>query len=186
MPGAKLLEEFYRACTSNPGIKIFEGCILPVGIRTAFNYECPVNLDGGVFWTCNLMVEKELFFRVKGFDEDYPFASMEDVDFRNKFVRNEKTIFLKDAVVWHPWKFVKNPYEKFERAYLSHIIFLEKWPDKRKDFDIFSAIKKVLYNLKDDVIPNFFAYRGVGISYIFAFYKFLFKLALTNRKINIV
>jgi GT2 family glycosyltransferase len=153
-----------------------------MGNRLAFNFECPVNASGGLLWSCNLMIEKELFFEVKGFDEDYPYASMEDVDFRNKIMIYTRFLFVKDAVVFHPWKLVENPKDKFGKALTSHLIFLNKWPDKKNQFGFTSAIRKILYNLKDDVIPNLIPYKAAGLSYNFEFYRFLFKLSLSLKE----
>jgi GT2 family glycosyltransferase len=52
-----------------------------------------------------MMIQKKLFESLDGFDENFPFPHMEDVDLRERVrLKNEKILFVKDAVVDHPPK----------------------------------------------------------------------------------
>jgi GT2 family glycosyltransferase len=64
----------------------------------------PINETGGWWWSCNLGVRREFFLDVLGgFDERFPFAHMEDVDFRERArAAGAREIFARDAVVDHP------------------------------------------------------------------------------------
>lgn len=65
--------------------------------------EAPLNAAGGCFWSCNIAVEAQTFWRAGGFDEHYPFAAMEDVDLRTALARlGVAPKFLADAIVNHP------------------------------------------------------------------------------------
>jgi GT2 family glycosyltransferase len=182
VPDRDLLEQYQKGCLANPGNLIFEGCILPIGEKLAYNYECPVNKEGGVLWSCNMMVDKGLFLRLGGFDEEYPFASMEDVDFRLRVMKEGKILFNKGAMVYHPWTKVESPQVKFERAYQSHIIFLKKWPRHSVEFGLSSIIRKMVSNLMREVLPNFILYKGKGINYVLSYYHFLFRLTFSLSK----
>jgi GT2 family glycosyltransferase len=53
------------------------------------------------------MVRRQLFCELGGFDESFPFAAMEDVDFRERLRdRGEHFEFVPDATVDHPPRYV--------------------------------------------------------------------------------
>ena len=62
VPQASLLEAYQVAIQHNPGIRAFEGAIHPEEWDELKRdmAECPVNLNGGLFWTANVMIEKTL------------------------------------------------------------------------------------------------------------------------------
>jgi GT2 family glycosyltransferase len=63
------------------------------------------NLTGGNFWSCNLAVRRDVFLKLGGFDEDFPEAAGEDMEFAWRIQKNKlSTFFSKDAIVYHPAK----------------------------------------------------------------------------------
>jgi GT2 family glycosyltransferase len=65
-------------------------------------YEAPINLKGGLLWSCNFMVQAGLFRAMGGLDEAFVHY-MEDVDFRERLrLRGEGTCFVEGAAVDHP------------------------------------------------------------------------------------
>jgi GT2 family glycosyltransferase len=90
------------AAAIRPDLDVYEGkTTCAAGIRSPLQ-EAPVNLKGACHWSCNLMVRAELFRRLGGFDEDYPF-SCEDMDFSDRLhVNNIPSRFIPDALVDHP------------------------------------------------------------------------------------
>jgi GT2 family glycosyltransferase len=63
----------------------------------------PVNLEGGVLWSCNFAIRRAGFERVGGFDERYPFAHMEDADLRIRLLKSGYMIrFVPSAEIDHP------------------------------------------------------------------------------------
>lgn len=84
------------------GAEVFEGkTTCEQGIRTVLD-EAPVNLTGGGFPSCNLMVSKPTFERVGRFDEDFSFWCEDQ--FFGAMVRRLGIgqRFVADAVVDHP------------------------------------------------------------------------------------
>lgn len=65
--------------------------------------ESPINLVGGNLWSCNMMIRRSRFEAMGGFDEDFPFPHMEDIDFHMR-AQNLKVpeMFVRSAVVDHP------------------------------------------------------------------------------------
>jgi glycosyltransferase involved in cell wall biosynthesis len=63
----------------------------------------PLNETGDAVWSCNMLVRREFFVRLGGFDERFPHAHMEDLDFQTR-ARSLAPIeqFSIDAVVDHP------------------------------------------------------------------------------------
>lgn len=82
---------------------VFEGKVTCEAGVTSPLYSAPVNLEGGCLWTCNMLVKKELFESLGGFDQTFPLAGSEDVDFRERLrVANMPFVFVPDAIVDHP------------------------------------------------------------------------------------
>ncbi|HEV7993869.1 MAG TPA: glycosyltransferase [Gemmatimonadaceae bacterium] len=63
----------------------------------------PVNLDGGVLWSCNFAILRAGFEQMGGFDERYPYAHMEDADLRVRLQKAGYMIrFVPTAEIDHP------------------------------------------------------------------------------------
>lgn len=94
------LEGYIQALGS--GVSVYEGkTTCEAGIDSPL-YLAPINLTGGLLWSCNLVFHRELFEHVEGFDSDYSFA-MEDIDMRDRLRRDQHPVcFVPDAVVDHP------------------------------------------------------------------------------------
>jgi GT2 family glycosyltransferase len=102
------LPAYFRAIQENPGVDLFEGYISPDRPKKTWAETCPENSTGGMFWTSNLCVRKEVFDEFDGFDETFKVA-YEDVDFAYRLQKEEKkTLFVKDAVACHPWRTLRN------------------------------------------------------------------------------
>jgi GT2 family glycosyltransferase len=61
------------------------------------------NLCGGLLWSCNFGIRRDLFSRLGGFDEDFLEAGGEDLEFVWRLRRNGVSArFAPEAVVYHP------------------------------------------------------------------------------------
>lgn len=182
IPDRLLLENYAYFIKHNPSCKVFEGRISAIGEQTAFNEECPVNEYGGNLWSCNFCISKDFFTKLNGFDEEYPFAAMEDIDFKTRIEQIEEIIFCRNAGVLHPWKEIGNPTDKFEKSFISCRIFLDKWPDQNKNFSTVVQIKKCLHHFFFKLIPGIMKFRLKGIGYVFELYAFMMRLAYYQLK----
>lgn len=63
----------------------------------------PINLAGGLFWSCNFAMRRAGFLTVGGFDERFPYAHMEDADLYTRLRKSGyMTRFVPAAEVDHP------------------------------------------------------------------------------------
>lgn len=114
IPEPDIVGVYQRAAVQEPEIGVFEGRISADGIATSFGDGCPTNETGGYLWSCNFAIRRELFSRIGGFEERFPFPAMEDVDLRFRVNEESSIRFLPDAGVLHPferrlgWKVLKH------------------------------------------------------------------------------
>jgi len=82
---------------------VLEGCTLAPGASDSPFEEQVENRHGGLLWSCNLAVRRELYFRLGGFDADFTEAAGEDMEFAWRLQHAGVRIrFVPDAVVHHP------------------------------------------------------------------------------------
>ena len=100
LPASSWLAAFVGAIQS--GTDVYEGKTTSeagVGLLQ----EAPVNLTGGNLWSCNFMIARELFQSMRGFEESFPAAACEDMDFNNRLrQRGHQPKFVSEAVIDHP------------------------------------------------------------------------------------
>jgi GT2 family glycosyltransferase len=105
IPQPSFLDAYVKAIRKNPACRVFEGCTLPDRPKERMDEESPINETGGYLWSCNFAIRRDLFEQMKGFCEDFPYAAMEDVDFRLRLAKaNEKFLYVPEARVIHPWR----------------------------------------------------------------------------------
>ncbi|HEY4359231.1 MAG TPA: glycosyltransferase [Acidobacteriaceae bacterium] len=114
IPEPTLIENYRSKASEHPETDVFEGRISAIGEMRGFADEAPANETGGHLWSCNLAIRRELFECVGGFDERFPFAAMEDMDFKLRVMKYSSPLFTPEAQVSHAyetrlgWKFTKH------------------------------------------------------------------------------
>lgn len=132
LPQPSFLSAYIEAIKENPDYSVFEGRTLAERPKTRLDEEAPINDHGGFLWSCNFLIKRTLFFKLGGFCELYPYACMEDVDFREELQQGEiEFLFVPGASVVHPWR----PFAKDDK-YLnilttSHEIFFTRHPMRK-------------------------------------------------------
>jgi GT2 family glycosyltransferase len=101
MPDLDLIAVYRDAALNNPEIGVFEGRISAEGEASSFADYVPANETGGYLWSCNFAVRQNLFAKINGFDERFPFAAVEDVDFHQRVKSYSRVLFLPKARVLH-------------------------------------------------------------------------------------
>lgn len=83
---------------------ILEGKTIANREKQRYDEVSPINLLGGKLWSCNFAIRKDIFNELSGFDEHFPYSTMEDIDFRERAKMKTAIVFLSSCVVVHPWR----------------------------------------------------------------------------------
>lgn len=101
LPTPGWLQAYANAFTDE--FEVYEGVTDATGPLRAPFVVAPVNYEGGVLWSCNMMVSRQIFDELDGFDEGFPHASDEDTDFRERVKKSGLEMKLvSDALIYHP------------------------------------------------------------------------------------
>lgn len=132
LPEPGWLQAFSSSLHEHPRALVLEGATGAQGLKKHLNEAAPVNELGGLLWSCNFAIENATFSQFGGFDEDFPFAAMEDVDLHSRLKSHSITpLFVGDARVLHPWR-VMNSFASICRYSASLDIFLFKHPSESR------------------------------------------------------
>lgn len=101
LPKDDWLWEYYKMIQNNKALA-YEGRIKPLTPLHGDLWKCPVNMDGGNFWSANIVVAKPLFEQVGGFDKKFPYPAYEDTDLYNRLKVITDIPFVRTAVIYHP------------------------------------------------------------------------------------
>ena len=161
MPDKNLLLNYKIALEANSEIKVFEGCIKADRPQKRFDEESPVNLTGGNMWSCNFMISKNIFFKVGGFDENFPSPAMEDMDLRETLKDNDMEIlFVEEAFVIHPWR--KSRDVSFvKKHHAAYVYYSKKHKKVNEDESILKAFKIYIKNCLF-ILKNMFKFKFKG------------------------
>jgi GT2 family glycosyltransferase len=185
IPDKNLIKSYQNAIISNMNVLVYEGCIKADRPQRHFMEGSPVNETGGYFWTCNVMIQKNYFINeLKGFDENFLYAAMEDVDIRERIKKdNQPIVFVKNAFVIHPFflKSMKSTIKQKKESALSYKYLCSKHPEYAKKPTFGEEIKNELRFYIKNVLFNIIPFRGRGLA------KYILVHLLTNsinRKIR--
>jgi GT2 family glycosyltransferase len=143
LPQPTFLSAYVEAIHKNPDYLVFEGSTLAERPRARLDEEAPINEQGGYLWSCNFMIQRKLFAEMGGFCELYPYACMEDVDFREQLKeRDIKFLFVPEARVVHPWRALANEDKFLNMLVVSHAIFYRRYPLLRPS--LFTTCRMIL------------------------------------------
>jgi GT2 family glycosyltransferase len=101
LPAPNWLSEFAAALTLS--IHVYEGkTTCNAGLKSPFDH-APINLKGNCLWSCNLMVNSDVFRQLNGFDENFPYPHAEDQDFAYRLEQaGYAPLFVEKAEIDHP------------------------------------------------------------------------------------
>jgi len=156
-----LLKKYERAISESEA-KVLEGKVLADRDQERFDEHSPLNICGGNLWSCNFAIEKQLFWVINGFDEEFPFPAMEDIDLYKRITEITKIRFIDSAYVVHPWRRMK-PFNNYSKWIISHHYFLNKHGIKR-DFSFRWSRFKIFVSECISSVPKLisFKFKGTG------------------------
>ncbi len=184
IPNETLIKTYQNAIKYNPEIRVFEG--KTIADRKPLNMieESPINETGGFLWSCNFMINKKLFFAQDGFDENFPYAAMEDVDFHWRLKKKKiKILFLPDALVIHPWRLPKNIIQITKKRFKSALYFRAKHPEKKNELSSLYHFKMAVKSLKMVILKGHqYQYKGSLLRIIEGFMQIKFGFILLFKR----
>jgi glycosyltransferase involved in cell wall biosynthesis len=128
IPQSAWFENYEIAINNNISL-ILEGKTIPNSPKQSYDQVSPINLVGGKLWSCNFAIQKKLFFTLNGFDENYPFSTMEDIDFKERAKLVSNFYFTNESIVVHPWR-KRIAFKNFKLRIQSQRYFAEKFKQK--------------------------------------------------------
>lgn len=169
LPEAGWIEAFAEAIDSsgaNAPPDVLEGRTVAERPRRSLAERSPVNTHGGYWWSCNLAVRAEFFRRLGGFDEGFPYASMEDVEFaRRARAAGAREKFVAGAEVCHPWRDLGgfDGMWKAEKKHLASVkYFLGRHPEARREHTPLAYLKNNARQLVRETLPGLWRWQGRG------------------------
>lgn len=139
-PSSQWLTALWRAAQEGSALALEGKVVSEPAARDVWD-EAPLNLKGGLFWSCNVAVRRDVFLAVGGFDENYLHPAMEDVDLRTGLeAAGKRILFVPDAIVNHPPRRAtfRSKLRHIQRFY-AQIYFQRKW-HRAKPFAVFKAM----------------------------------------------
>lgn len=162
LPDPQWLEAYAEAMVDLPDYQVFEGRTYVDRPRKNLGEVSPINETGGYLWSCNFVIQRQLFESINGFDERFPYAAMEDVDLNYRLKKaGYKSFFVDRAAVCHPWR-NKGGWRQYQKHRKSTCIYLFIHPEELKRINSQYYIKWVLQTLKKETVPGIFKYKGSG------------------------
>ncbi len=163
LPDAQWLDSYAKAALSEPSYSVLEGRVYADRPRRSLAEVSPINEAGGYLWSCNFAIEKKLFQFLTGFDERFPFATMEDVELRLRLTKaGYQYFFVKDASLCHPWRYI-NTWQMFQLHKKSILIYLSIHPEESVKFNSICYLKASIRGLLGEVSVGLFKLGGRGI-----------------------
>jgi GT2 family glycosyltransferase len=136
--------------------------------RRSLAERSPINTHGGFLWSCNFAVRARLFSQLAGFNEGFPYAAMEDVDFARRLrALGAREQFVEAAGVCHPWREIpgfRAMWAVEERYYCSLRHFLTLHPDAWSEYTPLAGLRTNLRHLFRETLPGIFRWHGRGVA----------------------
>jgi GT2 family glycosyltransferase len=105
LPEPGWLAGFATAIATDGAMAAWEGPTQADRPQMYLDEIAPLNTHGGYLWSCNLAVRRAVFEALQGFDERFLYATMEDVDFRERLkAAGHRFGFAPGAGICHPWR----------------------------------------------------------------------------------
>lgn len=163
LPDRTWLEKICDVIIETPDIVVVEGATDVDRPQQSLLEVAPKNLSGGLLWSCNFAIQRCAFNEIGGFDESFPYAAFEDIDFHDRVKKaGLETIFAPECLVIHPWR-QHGGWNAWVKQKASLIHYMSKHPEavhfRRPRFWVGSIIRTAQRELIGDGIK----FRGRGL-----------------------
>jgi GT2 family glycosyltransferase len=160
-PMNKWLKTYGSATQQFPDCSVFEGQTIAPEPQHQSDHESPINMKGGLLWSCNFGIKRSLFLDIGGFDEKFPVPAMEDMDLQFRLEQAGYTSkFLPDACAQHPWRPRRGT--RFCLALAKSVqYFISKHPQARPIFDVTWGFKRMLKIVVFEFPANLLRFRDI-------------------------
>ncbi|HYW34941.1 MAG TPA: glycosyltransferase [Balneolaceae bacterium] len=178
LPDKNWLAAIWEAKLSDENVDVIEGKTIADQPKPSSGWEAPINEDGGNLWSCNMAIHKNCFDELEGFDEEYPVASVEDIDFHKRIkLANYIIEFAPGALVVHPWRRIPDfntlikKQEAWKRYYMKYPEDLKLYSWKYFIGQAFSLTKAIFWwgigkidnrNIAKEVVRSINALKILG------------------------
>ena len=102
VPQPGWLQNILKLFETDPAVVAVEGGVRPVGDEFGLMGMSPINLEGGVYLTCNLAARREALIKVGGLDEAFRYPAFEDCELAARLKSLGTIAWAPDAEVHHP------------------------------------------------------------------------------------
>lgn len=186
LPDKNCLRSYAEGIKANPNGVVFEGCTVVDRPQNKFNEEAPLNMRGGYLFSCNFAISAGYFSELGGFDENFPYPAMEDSELAYRIKKQGgELIFLKEAIVMHPWRTKQNSFDMMLKRFSSALYFIEKHPQEKDKLGFVYYLRSFYHSIADTLKNSVrFKFRGFGAKLIYDFMQlyFAFYMLFYRRK----
>lgn len=163
LPDTKWLKSYAEAIATHSEYPVFEGRVYVDRPKQSLAEVAPIFETGGYLPSGNFLCRKDIFDSLGGFDERFPYAAMEDVDFRKRLLKaGHQFLFIREASVCHPWRRNRG-WRSLNQQQESTFIYLSIHPEEESRINSRYYLKSALRGLVKSTIPEGLRYRGAGI-----------------------
>lgn len=163
IPSAGYLRAYRDAIERNASCAVFEGRVTKSRSKQSLSDTAPLNEHGGFLWSCNFAIRRDLFNKLGGFNEEFRFPCMEDVELRKRILKSGREFeFVSAASVVHPWRNLPD-WSYYENHFASTLIYLSLHPDEKKNINARYYLRMALSGFVKQTIPGIVRFRGRGL-----------------------
>jgi GT2 family glycosyltransferase len=161
LPDPGWIAAFQRAAIGEADTRVFEGRTYADRPRQSIEETAPLNESGGVLWACNLAIRKDVFDAVGQFDQRFPYAAIEDIEFRIRLgKRGVGWTFVPEAAVCHPWRPADKTWAACNHFCESFEILLDIHPDELSQYPPGRMLRHLLSGLVRETGPQLLRSRS--------------------------
>lgn len=163
LPDPQWLKAYHEAIISYPDYLVFEGRTYADRPKQTLAETAPLNEAGGYLWSCNFSIQSQLFYKLSGFNERFPYAAMEDVELRFRLKQSKYSfMFVRAASLCHPWK-PGLTWKQLKQHQKSTLIYLSIHPNEASRINANYYLYYASYGLIKNTIPNCFKFSFKGL-----------------------